>query len=125
MDKLTEIQLKLRNVGCPRCYHTEFHVTMQPGNPGEKTTYDARCGNCGYHLEVDGHQPEWEHLEDHTFSHVRRDGCPRCGSHRLILNFRCTLESRECFHVATCENCGASFIVEKYAKEERPTLLDR
>jgi len=125
MDRLSEIQLKLRDVGCPICYHTEFRVTLETDETDAKPVYRARCGNCGHVLEVGEQEPEWEHLEAHVLSHIRREGCPRCKSHRLALNFRCTLTSRECFHVATCENCGASFVVEKYARGERPSVLDR
>jgi len=125
MDKLTKIQMKLRDVGCPRCYHTEFHVTLHPGDTEESLTYQARCGNCGYHFEVNDHQLAWDDLEERTLSHIRREGCPRCKSHRLTLNFRCTLESRACFHIASCENCGASFVLEKYDEQDKPSLLDR
>jgi transcription elongation factor Elf1 len=125
VDRLSEIQHKLRQVGCPRCYHTEFHLTFQPGAKGEPATYLARCGNCGYQFDVAEKEPAWDGLEEKTLHHIRRVGCPRCSSHRLALNFRCELEARECFHVASCENCGASFIVEHYDKKDRPPLLDR
>jgi transcription elongation factor Elf1 len=125
MDRLTEIQLKLRDFVCPRCYHSEFEVTVQPGEEGEPAHHIARCRNCGYRFEVENHTPAWEHLEDKTFSRLRREGCPRCQSHRLELNFRCALENHECFHIATCQNCGAAFVVEKPDAGRRPAILDR
>lgn len=124
MANLAQIEEYLREMGCPRCYSMRLEVCVQLETENGLPRVIVVCQQCGFRFETNGEALTWEALEKRIEREVRRKGCPRCGSHRLELNFRCSLESRRSFHVATCEECGAVFIVEKQLDEPRPGIFD-
>jgi transcription elongation factor Elf1 len=124
MNGLAEIERKLRQMGCPRCYHTELTLTSHMGEERGAPYYVAECRDCGFTFEVDDRTPTWDELESRIRQEVRSKGCPRCGDTRLELDFRCCVETRQCFHVCTCKGCGATFVVERYLEEPPPAILD-
>lgn len=124
MADLTHVEAQLREMGCPRCYSSDLEVIVQlegeNGLPGQFLS----CRQCGFRWNPSEIACTWQEMEQRITRTVRRKGCPKCGSHRLDLSFRCSLASRQCFHVASCRECGTVFIVEKRIDDPRSGILD-
>lgn len=124
MNGLAERLEKLHQMGCPRCYHTVLSLTFHMGEERGGSYYIAKCNDCRFTFELDDQTPTWEQLEEQIRQEVQRQGCPRCCGLRLALDFRCCVATRQCFHVASCKDCGATFVVEKHLEGPPPAILD-
>ena len=123
-DRMVQEETKVREMGCPRCFHSELRLTLQPDEEGNPEKHVVECGNCGFSFEIDPVAPNWDTIEEAARRRARHAGCPSCQGHRLELSFRCLVETHQCFHVATCQECGAVFIVEHMTDDSRPPILD-
>ncbi|MFQ6094299.1 MAG: hypothetical protein ACE5OR_16765 [bacterium] len=117
MDKLTKLQLKLREVGCPMCLHTKLDLSLRCEPGMEECLYVATCQHCHYMFEVNTQTKTLAEMEEQWEGKLKEKGCPKCGRDNMELNFRCDLHSKECFHVGTCQNCGQVFVVGTVANE--------
>jgi hypothetical protein len=112
MDKLTEVQLKLRKVGCPLCFNTRLELVLRCDLGQDECIYTAKCLHCGNVFEVNTKSETIEELEPALVKKIKTSGCPKCRGHDLQMNFRCDLASQDCFHVLTCQSCDHVFVGE-------------
>ena len=119
-DKLEELQAQVRELGCPRCYHTELDIRLRWDFESGEGLYVAQCQHCGYTFELDTRVPSLDEMDTAIQDKLRQQGCPRCGSQDLEISFLCTLLNRECVHVVTCRNCRHTFVAEAPAEQRWP-----
>jgi hypothetical protein len=64
MDKLTEVQLKLRKVGCPLCFNTRLELVLRCDLGQDECIYTAKCLHCGNVFEVNTKSETIEEFQD-------------------------------------------------------------
>ena len=107
MVNIDTVKTGLDQVACPVCHHVEWDIIYRCDLDYHGCLYDAKCGSCGYHMEVSegGEFMESQYADD--VARIHEAGCSSCHSKDINIHYRCELEDKTCLYISVCNRCHA------------------
>ena len=102
MNKLEIIETLVKAIPCPICLNSRFQVYLNCELPKSPCDYHAVCGHCQHKIIVTSDTKTMEEVWVRVNEHIKQQGCPECGDHKLHLLFLCDVNSEDCFFLVRC-----------------------
>ncbi|MDA0692779.1 MAG: hypothetical protein O3A78_12670 [Nitrospinae bacterium] len=106
MNKLEAIESLVSKIPCPVCLNSRFQVNLSCDSPHSPCDYHAVCGHCHYKFVVTEDYDQNRDIFQSVKEHIEKNGCPKCESKDLDIEFMCDLGSQDCFFLVKCGKGG-------------------
>ncbi len=105
MVNIDTVRTELDTVPCPVCHHVEWDLIYRCDLDYKGCLYDAKCGHCGYDMEVSEGGEFMENQYTDDVARIHESGCPSCHSKDINIHYRCELEDKSCLYISVCNRC--------------------
>lgn len=106
MERLLEVEEKIKERVCPICFHANFGVSLLCSPVDRECIYMADCVHCGHRFPMnDTSRSSINSLRDLEIL-LACQPCPSCGNRASCMHFKWLMATKECTFDAECRRCG-------------------
>ena len=105
MEKLIDMEKKLKDIACPICFHGNLGLSLQCSSVGRECLIVADCGHCRHRFKMTDTSRSINQTYQDVESNLSHSNCPSCKNSGGQLRFECDLATKDCFFLAECNVC--------------------